>query len=60
MLRRNNLSLRDIRCDLFSVESLAAVLHVRKAEVIQWIERNWIEATVSEQAKVLHDPPPKP
>jgi hypothetical protein len=28
MLRRNHLSLRDIRCDLFSVESLASALHI--------------------------------
>jgi hypothetical protein len=51
MLQRNHLSLRDIRCDLFSVESLAAVLHVRKAEVIHWIEWNWLEATLSERGK---------
>jgi hypothetical protein len=31
MLGRNHLSLRDIRCDLFSVESLATVLRVRKS-----------------------------
>jgi hypothetical protein len=36
---------------LFSVESLAAVLHVRKAEVIHWIEWNWLEATLSERGK---------
>lgn len=51
MLRRNHLSLRDIRCDLFSVESLAAALHVRKTEVIFWIEQNWLQATVSERGK---------
>jgi hypothetical protein len=44
MLRRNHLSLRDIRCDLFSVESLAAALHVRKNEVIFWIEQQWLQA----------------
>lgn len=49
MLRRNKISLRDIRCDLFSVESLAAALHVRKSEVIFWIEQNWLEATLSER-----------
>lgn len=47
MLRRNHLSLREIRCDLFSVESLAAALHVRKAEVVFWIEQNWLQATVA-------------
>lgn len=51
MLRRNDLSLRDIRCDLFSVESLAAVLHVRKSEVVFWIEQDWLQATISERGK---------
>jgi len=40
MLRRNDLSVRDIRCDLFSVENLSAALHVQKSEVIFWIEQN--------------------
>jgi hypothetical protein len=51
MLRRNHLSLRDIRCDLFSVESLASALHVRKAEVVFWIEKNWLQASVAIQGK---------
>lgn len=51
MLRRNRLSLREIRCDLFSVESLASVLHVRKAEVVFWIEQNWLHASVADQGK---------
>lgn len=51
MLRRNHLSLREIRCDLFSVESLAAALHVRKAEVIFWIEQGWLQATLAHRAK---------
>jgi hypothetical protein len=51
MLRRNLLSLREIRCDLFSVESLASVLHVRKAEVVFWIEQNWLQASVADQGK---------
>lgn len=49
MLRRNHLSLRDIRCDLFSVESLASAFHVRKSEVIFWIQRNWLQATTAER-----------
>ena len=40
MLRRNRLSVREIRCDLFSVESLASALHVRKAEVVSGLSRN--------------------
>lgn len=51
MLRRNRLSLREIRCDLFSVESLASVLHVRKAEVVFWIEQSWLQASVADQGK---------
>jgi RNA polymerase-binding transcription factor DksA len=51
MLRRNHLSVREIRCDLFSVESLASALHVRKAEVVFWIEQNWLEASVADQGK---------
>jgi len=47
MLRRNHLSLREIRCDLFSVESLASALHVRKAEVVFWIEQNWLQASIA-------------
>ncbi len=46
MLQRNHLSLRDIRCDLFSVESLAVALHVRKSEVVFWIEQKWLQATI--------------
>ncbi len=51
MLRRNQLSLRDIRCDLFSVESLATVLRVRKSEIVQWIEQGWLEASVGSRGK---------
>jgi hypothetical protein len=51
MLKRNHLSLRDIRCDLLSVESLATMLHVRKAEVIFWIEQKWLEASVANKCK---------
>jgi hypothetical protein len=51
MLRRNQLSLRDIRCDLFSVESLASALHVRKAEVVFWIQQNWLQASIANQGK---------
>jgi hypothetical protein len=47
MLRRNSLHVREIRCDLFSVESLAHALHVRKAEIHFWIEQGWLEADVN-------------
>ena len=51
VLRRNQVSLREIRCDLFSVESLATVLHVRKAEVLSWIERGWLEASIVDRGR---------
>jgi hypothetical protein len=47
MLRRNGLSLREIRCDLFSVESLASALRVRKAEIVFWIEQGWLQASIA-------------
>jgi hypothetical protein len=47
MLRRNQLSLREIRCDLFSVESLASALRVRKTEVVFWIEQGWLQASIA-------------
>jgi len=46
MLKRNHLSLREIRCDLFSVESLASALRVRKAEIVYWIEQGWLQASI--------------
>ena len=51
ILRRNHLSLRDIRCDMFSVESLAGVLHVRKSEVISWIQHDWLQATIRSRGR---------
>jgi len=50
-LRRSQLSVREIRCDLFSVESLASVLHVRKAEIRFWIEQNWLQASIGSRGK---------
>lgn len=51
MLRRNHLSLRDMRCDLFSVESLAVALRVGKKEVVYWIEQNWLQASITTRGK---------
>jgi hypothetical protein len=51
MLRRNSLHVREIRCDLFSVESLAHALHVRKSEIHVWIEQGWLEAEVNTKGK---------
>jgi hypothetical protein len=51
MLQRNGLYVREIRCDLFSIESLAAALHIGKAEVHFWIKQGWLEATVTTEAR---------
>ncbi len=51
MLGRNRLHIREIRCDLFSVESLARALHVRKTEIHFWIEQGWLQATINMQGK---------
>lgn len=48
-LHRRHLSVREIRCDCFSLESLAQVLHVRRGEIAGWIERGWLQATVTKQ-----------
>jgi len=46
MLQRHSLRVRDIRCDIFSLESLAQALHVRKSEILVWIERGWLQANL--------------
>jgi hypothetical protein len=51
MLRRNSLHVREIRCDLFSIESLAHALHVRKTEIHFWIEQGWLQADVNTKGK---------
>jgi hypothetical protein len=51
MLKRHRLSLRDIRCDRFSLESLAIALHVNKAEIHFWIRQGWLQAVVESSGK---------
>ena len=50
-LQRNELKVREIRCDWMSIESLARILHVRKTEIQSWIEKGWLEATVRVHGK---------
>jgi len=45
ILRRKGLRLREIRCDVFSVESLAHALRVGRNEVLFWIHKGWLIAT---------------
>ena len=42
---------RELRCDLFSVNGLAAAIHVRKTEIVVWIEQGWLEAIREDEAK---------
>jgi hypothetical protein len=49
MLQRNRLHVREIRCDVFSLESLARALHVRKAEIHFWIKQGWLQAAINTQ-----------
>src|SRR5487761_335358 len=51
MLHRNNLTVRDIRCDCFSVEALADVLRIRKTEILHWIEQKWLQPTIRTMGK---------
>jgi len=51
MLQRNGFNVREIRCDLFSIESLARALCVRKAEIHFWIKEGWLQASVNTQGK---------
>jgi hypothetical protein len=50
-LHRYNLKIREIRCDWMSIDSLARILRVRKAEIQSWIEKGWLEATIHSQGK---------
>ena len=49
LCKREGFSLRDLKCDLFTIYSLAAVMKVRKAEIVFWIEQQWLEATILEK-----------
>ena len=53
MLQRNQLHVREIRCDRFSIQSLAQALRVRKAEIRHWIDQGWLKATVESHGRTL-------
>jgi hypothetical protein len=50
-LQRRQLSVREIRCDPFSVAALARALHVRRSEIVDWVEKGWLEATVTKHGQ---------
>jgi hypothetical protein len=51
MLQRNQLRVRDLRCDIFSLESIANALRVGRAEVLHWINQGWLQATIEIHGK---------
>lgn len=53
-LAREGYSLREIRCDLFSLDSLACAIRVRRSQVLIWIELGWLPATVVKHGKRNH------
>ena len=50
-LQRNELKVREIRCDWMSIDSLARILHVRKTEIQSWIDKGWLEAAIQTHGK---------
>jgi hypothetical protein len=42
---------RELRCDLFSVNGLAAAIHVRKTEIAVWIEQGWLQALRDDETR---------
>lgn len=48
-LQRRQFSVREIRCDCFSLAALAQMLHVRRSEVSCWIEQGWLQATITKR-----------
>ena len=51
VLERNHLRVRDIRCDCFSVEALANILRVGRAEIHHWIAQGWLQAVRRQEGK---------
>ena len=50
---RLGIRVRELRCDLFSINSLAAAMHVRKAEIVFWIDQGWLEVTKEGQGRTV-------
>jgi hypothetical protein len=53
MCKRKKIRLREVRCDFFSINSLATEMHVRTDEVKFWITQGWLEATRLEESKAV-------
>lgn len=53
-LGREGYNLREIRCDLFSLNSLARAIRVQRSQVLSWIEKGWLPATVGKRGRKNH------
>jgi len=45
-LKREGFNLRNIRGDAFSLENITCALHVQRSEILLWIEKGWLPATM--------------
>jgi hypothetical protein len=50
---RRGIRIKALRCDLFSINSLAAAMHVRKSEIAFWIDQGWLESAKEGQARTV-------
>jgi hypothetical protein len=50
---RRGIRINELRCDLFSISSLAPAMHVRKAEIVFWIDQGWLEVTKEGQGRIV-------
>ena len=50
---RQGIRIKELRCDLFSINSLAAAMHVRKSEIVFWIDQGWLESAKERQARTV-------
>jgi hypothetical protein len=53
-LDREGFNLREIRCDLFSIDSLACAVRVQRSQILSWIELGWLPATLRKRGRKNH------
>jgi hypothetical protein len=53
-LGREGYNLREIRCDLFSIDGLACAVRVQRSQVLSWIELGWLPATATRRGQKNH------
>jgi len=53
-LEHEGYNLREIRCDLFSIDSLACAVKVQRAQILSWIEQGWLPATIAKRGQKTH------